>query len=1684
MVNISDIIADREQNREYYNKIELEYTFRLANGTGQEQEAESFQKYCQGIAEKIMGAKHDFENEPVRFTVSDTKEEVNAAYILPGEWSPTHQIVITTGLLERLETEDELAFVLGHELAHLDYYKKFGTTRPSKGEEAYADIFAIYSMESAKYDPKVALSFREKFTPNPSEDNEATIFAILDEHLLKRNNLGIIKGALTDLNRKHNIDAMQPTPINKEMIKSFTSLSHTTFIDGAKTKTRQELYDYLYDHQGLIFFMDKVEEDVVSYLNAQNLETDKDKDGYTDFLKRFMQPFSDSKDQFGKTDPFGEEEWRKFKFVLKLNEEYLEQINIQEISAFKEIAKDMTRFMEAETYEQAVQAAFDLFQNGRAIGIAAAREDFMDLPFWKAATREVLSNLNWWKFRHSFPAFEAPCPTAIETATETVPWQKYIDWMKKHDNDNFAINSDGDLVERDSSQAFDLSPNGLFVLRPNDLIVRALYIFHIKDYRLQRYKHWYDSIYDTLNSITEPFYMSEGKRVDFMLSYDAFDDYDEPGKYAITHDGRAFSFDDKDTKKCKRYKIYCKTYGNKEYKMYSEAFQEYMNNRNPRIKECIEQPIDFDRLSSNASELKTYLDKLSFIKSYTVPKEWDALSPGYHHPILNGIHFDKRNFDYDLELDIDDALAELYKRGHHSYQDEFEDKMLFHHIASVLPIIKKFSNDEKRQFVDTLVEIFSHRTTPIQKLILAPLLAETGIKEILIPEIKLTILHKVIESSVVDETISNTAKAISNFIGISSADTETTEASGKEQAPFVALQSNIAKMEQFYEDNIWDNSIDSPRIHNVFYVSYMDGDSSRLSFDKQKEQDLPYAKAALILDYMTRKEDHTFDLSKLEGLGGAYLATYKFRAKGSRQILAPFVENEANWPTDLDKQISVYSFLKNNSLFPSDRAFQKEKTEDILLRIAQLPKDEQKVECLQKLLVKKERIPDPDLRSCAIDMYTGVVAKILGEDDQTPEYLQDVEKYIEPLRHVDLGAEAKKEQGLYADDDLEIARKLSDKILSQEKVSQYLKPDLSLTKEDMKDSLVLGRIVESITTVLDRNPEAAKRTIDFLINPNDPENPKNAAGYLDFLQESLDRIHGEQFNQQFKQECTPEDMVLLHDNYWAASTEIRAGFMARILESTTKEEGTQAWEQIFDFVMDRMLDPNSSDIDDIKIILHSYIASKAEYEREFILAGMLTAAQKTDEHAIPRGVALRKFLEGMGPAEIKLGQAIGSYPDTPEDIKKEMQELKSSAKPPARWEIFEWMEKEMPEGYRKGIAKLGELLGSASYFAACRIHKTNGETAVVGLLRPEAQILRRGVVPKDQEAGKIGFDALLATAEKLEQHEEKYKDLAKVMKQLIGQVLRSSDNELNMKIGSEQADLAHEKIYGGKTAMVDEYTFTFHSASWNCYGENFKEMKEVKGVHFNDLPEASEEDKKYRIAVAKAYLTLELGNMLSGNIMDHDRHGAQLKIDKATDTIGIFDNGALSIKPPTKEDKIALGKVLGTVYDAAINKQDLMKAFEKEIGELSNQNKLPDYLLETQKALLALQDFMKAVPSEQLSDVIVSALRDYQADQDIVDGFAQTTKKCQSVQDKFEILNRSSLLKNLLIRTSVHIIHGMPEKREKAYFIEKIEKPEQSKKEFVASIIQAASGLTERILSEVHRHGSVNNRSYNRTFTC
>lgn len=68
------------------------------------------QRSVQALLERMAG---HWPEAPYRFRAAVVEAPEPNAFALPGGW-----VVVTTGLLDRIHTENELAFVLGHELGH------------------------------------------------------------------------------------------------------------------------------------------------------------------------------------------------------------------------------------------------------------------------------------------------------------------------------------------------------------------------------------------------------------------------------------------------------------------------------------------------------------------------------------------------------------------------------------------------------------------------------------------------------------------------------------------------------------------------------------------------------------------------------------------------------------------------------------------------------------------------------------------------------------------------------------------------------------------------------------------------------------------------------------------------------------------------------------------------------------------------------------------------------------------------------------------------------------------------------------------------------------------------------------------------------------------------------------------------------------------------------------------------------------------------------------------------------------------------------------------------------------------------------------------------------------------------------------------------------------------------------
>ena len=446
---------------------------------------------------------------------------------------------------------------------------------------------------------------------------------------------------------------------------------------------------------------------------------------------------------------------------------------------------------------------------------------------------------------------------------------------------------------------------------------------------------------------------------------------------------------------------------------------------------------------------------------------------------------------------------------------------------------------------------------------------------------------------------------------------------------------------------------------------------------------------------------------------------------------------------------------------------------------------------------------------------------------------------------------------------------------------------------------------------------------------------------------------------------TPQYMMRIKKEFDAAPLHGKGAIMQMVIDGHN-------WEEQFNTVANKLFN-DAGELGDIGTkFLYNYINSREDSEKSFYLAAIYAAAQsKTvaakdpsspyspEQRSLATGIRL--FLENSGPAGVKLAQAMASYSGVPDFIRDEMQKAKNQADPPKRWKVFEWL-KQSDQMDLLNHGKLGKLLGSASFFATFQFLDNTSLGKVVKILRGGSKALA------DNEF-KIYKEMLDKMSSEL--------STLSSFKRLVDTAASMVDVEVNLDIGKKQLQDA-KQLYPNKVT-VDGTEFKLQVMDWTHHDENWAIMEKASGKDFKEL------SGPYQTTAAKAVFTTELANMLSGKRFDSDRHAGQYKFDEATNTIGIFDTGSLSIIEPTQKDQEILGRVLASTVlqiqrnpDAnagAVFSGDIDKAVAKYYAAEAQSGKpIPPYLSEFQRGLLALNDFYSEIPPKELATCFIQAL--------------------------------------------------------------------------------------------------------------
>jgi hypothetical protein len=441
--------------------------------------------------------------------------------------------------------------------------------------------------------------------------------------------------------------------------------------------------------------------------------------------------------------------------------------------------------------------------------------------------------------------------------------------------------------------------------------------------------------------------------------------------------------------------------------------------------------------------------------------------------------------------------------------------------------------------------------------------------------------------------------------------------------------------------------------------------------------------------------------------------------------------------------------------------------------------------------------------------------------------------------------------------------------------------------------------------------------------------------------------------------------------------------------------------------------------------INAYLDSASMPEKRLLLSAMMVSARSLDdpksrtEESI--GEALALVLQNMGPAGVKLAQAIHSYPDTPEPIRKGMEGVKGEANKPSRKAMFDRIIDVVPadtaDGKRLSLEKIGHvggLLGAGSYQYTART-TLKAPLATMSAAADVALTLLRDHVLTFAENEFSHFEKAMerfVTLRNRGGHKVTPETLSS-FRNVLRQAGGMAGVETDYDTGKIQAELMAER-YNGLVIQVGERKIAFGTVDWLDHGVGSRQSADgedilaykvasiAPGQSFNKWVPAAKDDSVK--ALCPALQTAEDIMLLSCGHFDHDRHGDNFHVfvfDKPFERNGIsftagdmlvtgYDFGAVNLAPPTAAEKAGLGKAIADSIVDARSGSDIRDSLVQHLSEkISSEDRTKeagadDFLSCALRGFLARGDFLRHVDGNALQASARAALSTGAIDGDIL----------------------------------------------------------------------------------------------------
>lgn len=412
--------------------------------------------------------------------------------------------------------------------------------------------------------------------------------------------------------------------------------------------------------------------------------------------------------------------------------------------------------------------------------------------------------------------------------------------------------------------------------------------------------------------------------------------------------------------------------------------------------------------------------------------------------------------------------------------------------------------------------------------------------------------------------------------------------------------------------------------------------------------------------------------------------------------ITPCRENALNELSN-EELIICYRAADYFTLFPSHEV-QSQVSQFMLDRINAIPNLDEKLKALKQLLFQFNgftySLSDFHFRNHLIKRWVDSIYAKYGADLGDKEYLDNLKRVIKEVYEQTPARERHT-----------ILSLLANKIQTQRELSEYIGGMLQPIEFYMvgrKDKIYAPALSQmaAVSAKLGEDVATQKQSLDFLTSPLTDQSLHQFSEYLithqktkSFLNKFGCSIYEDYYTADDINFITVQKLREFYSTFWDRPLEERAVMIDHLIipanKTLTEEDESKAYQDGIEYAAAKLF-PNASvansDDEFALAFLGAYLNAADKHFRNILLSGMLVVSNECiQQQEISTGKKLALLCEHMGPAYVKLAQAIHSHPSTPEHLRRDLDHVKGHANPPYRWNVWRLLTDVLPDNVLASI---------------------------------------------------------------------------------------------------------------------------------------------------------------------------------------------------------------------------------------------------------------------------------------------------------------------------------------------------------------------------------------------------------------